>query len=99
MYVGGMGAIYHTIGQNIYLTSEAVHSDKNWGWVYYDITIDENGSVIDKKITRSPDSLLNDIALSSLNYLGQFKPAFHNGHPIKSKISSRIQFMKPTIRN
>ena len=56
----------------------------------------EKGFIVDKKITKSPDNLLNDIALSSLNSLGQFRPAFHNGHPVKSKISSRIQFVKQT---
>jgi len=96
MYVGGMEAINQTIGRNTNITSEAVQSEKNWGWVYYDIIIDEKGFIVDKRITKSPDNLLNDIALSSLNSLGQFRPAFHNGHPVKSKISSRIQFVKRT---
>jgi hypothetical protein len=93
-YIGGIEAFYRTIAENIILTSNAVHNAQNWGWLYYELTIDENGIVIDKKIIKSPDNLFNDLAFSALNYLGEFRPAYHNGHAIKSKISSRIQFAK-----
>jgi antitoxin component YwqK of YwqJK toxin-antitoxin module len=96
LYIGGMEAIYKTIGLNLNLTGNAVCYAKNWGWLYYEITIDENGTIIDKNILKSPDILFNDIALSALNYLGKFRPAYHNGHAIKSKISSRILFQKKT---
>jgi hypothetical protein len=73
-----------------------MESNGKWGHVYFEILIDENGVIVESIITKSPNKLMNDIVLDALNTLSRFKPAYHNGHPIKSKISSRILFQRRT---
>lgn len=99
MYIGGWEALNKAIAQNVNLPTEAFESKMNWGYVYYQIVIDENGDVIEKKIIKSPDILLNNVLISALNHLERFKPAYYKGHPIKSQISSRVSFAKPSVIN
>lgn len=96
-YLHGQEGIDRTIGKNIHLTKNVNDNCKSWGTVYYELTIDEEGFVIGKKIIKSPDDLLNDVALKALEHLGPFKPAYLNQKPIKSKFISKIKFTKPFI--
>ena len=99
MYIGGLETLNKTIAQNVDLPTEAFENKMNWGYVYYQIVIDENGDVVEKKILKSPDRLLNNVLLSALNHLERFKPAYYKGHPIKSQVSSRVSFEKPRVIN
>jgi hypothetical protein len=99
MYFDGMEGINRTIAQNTVLTEELLTSNGNWGYVYYEIIINENGDIEDKKVIKSPNPLMNNIVLDVLTKLNRFRPAYLNGHAIKSKISSRIQFAKPRVLN
>lgn len=95
MYIDGIEGINKTISQNLILNVEYVSKCKHFGWAYYEITIDEFGNIIEHKILKSPDSIITELALKSIKSLNQFKPAYHNGKPIKSKFSSRILFREP----
>ncbi|GEM_PF-3587049 len=99
MYINGIEGINKIISKNLILNVEYVKNCKRFGWAYYEITIDEQGNVVDRKILKSPDEIITEIALKSLKSLKQFKPAYYNGKPIKSKFSSRMLFRKPTIVN
>ena len=95
-YLHGQRGINMVLGRNLHLTKNVNNNCKNWGNVYYELIIDEEGFVIDKKIIKSPDDLLNSVALEALEYLGRFRPAYLNQKPIKSKIISTIKFSMPT---
>jgi len=97
MYSGGIKSINASISNHIRLSIEAILTCKDWGHVYYEILIDENGKAVAKNIIKSPSKLLSEIALKSLNHLTYFKPAYHNGVAIKSKFVSRISFEKPKL--
>lgn len=97
MYIDGIEGVNNTISQNLIVNKKYVTECKNFGWLYYEIIIDENGNVIDQNILKSPDSIITEIALKSLKSLNTFKPAYFQGKPIKSKFSSRILFREPKI--
>ncbi len=97
MYRGGMNGLNKSILSNLRLTREFVENCPKYGYAYYEIIIDEDGNVVDKNIIRSPHEIITKIALESLNSIQQFRPAYNNGKPIKSKIISRIKFEKPSI--
>jgi hypothetical protein len=97
MYKGGVEGLNKTISLNLKLTIEYFEKCRNFGYAYYQILIDEKGSVIKKEIISSPDKIITEIALKSLDFLERFKPAYNNGIPIKSKFISRIKFEKTKI--
>jgi hypothetical protein len=99
MYIDGIDGINKNISQNLILNKKYVTECKNFGWLYYEIIIDEKGNVLDQKILKSPDSIITEIALKSLKSLNTFKPAYYQGKPIKSKFSSRILFREPRVVN
>jgi len=82
---------------NVRLTRVFIENCPKYGYAYYEIVIDENGNIINKDIIRSPHKIITEIALESLNSIQQFKPAYNDGKPIKSKLTSRIKFERPGI--
>ena len=98
MYFHGIKNLYHDVGRNTRLGREAMKYCKNWGYVYYELILDEEGNVIEKNILKSPDKLLSKVQLSALEGIGKFKPAYHDGKPIKSRILLRQKYTKPTVK-
>lgn len=88
-YFGGMNGINKTIARNINL-GFAMKNKTKWGSVYYELIIDEEGTIEDINIIKSPDKALSLVAMKALVFLENFRPAYHNEMPIKSKYSSRI---------
>ena len=97
-YVGGIDGIHRTLRENLKLTLE-YDNCKQFGYAYFELEIDENGDIIKKTILRSPDEIITEIALTSLNYIGRFKPAINEGKTIKSKFTSRMKFEEPITIN
>jgi len=44
------------------------------------------------------DAQLNPVVLDVLTHLKPFKPAYQNGQAIKSKVSLRMQFLRPVVK-
>ena len=95
LYENGIDGLNNTVAGHIEFPPAFMHRKIAWGSVFYQIIIDENGDVIDKRITRSPDKLLDSITLKALESLGKFIPAYHNGIPVKSELSNRIVYSLP----
>ena len=98
-YLGGIDGLNKTIFNSVKLSREYLENCRQFGFAYFEIIIDENGEVINKIIIKSPDNIITKIALNSLSHIGRFKPAYQNGKPIKSKLTSRIKFERPRILN
>lgn len=98
MYLYGMKGLVNDISMNMILGMEVIKHCKNWGIVYYELILDENGKIVEKNILKTPDEMLSKIQLESLKYIEDFKPAYHEGSPVKSRILMRQKYTKPTIK-
>lgn len=97
MYIGGIKGLNRAIANNAHLTIDIIENCEHWGYVYYEMIIDKNGRIQDTRIIKTPDIRFTKIILKSFENLKSFKPAYHMSMPIKSKFTSRVKFMKPTV--
>jgi len=97
MYFKGINGLYDDIARSTFLPMDVRYKCQNWGLVYFELILDENGIITEKNILKTPDKMLNKVVFASLKYLGEFKPAYHNGKPVKSRILLRSQFNKPIV--
>ncbi len=61
------------------------------GMVVVNIVIDETGKVIDAKVVKSTDSVLEHSAINAAMQF-QFKPSYLNGKPVKVKIPLKFNY-------
>lgn len=98
MYFNGLNGLNHDIARGTRYGIDVIKYCKNWGYIYYELILDESGDVVEKNILKSPDKMLNSVLLRSLEGIGEFKPAIHNSKAVKSKVLLRAHYKKPVRR-
>lgn len=91
VYPGGEKALKTFITENIRYPKEAV-TKRISGKVYVTFVIDENGKVVDAKIARGVDPLLDEEALRVIKSMPDWTPGTNKGVKVKVSFTMPVQF-------
>ncbi len=90
-YPGGSSAWIRYMKKNLEYPERALNASVK-GQVYVVFILDKEGNVIDSRISKSVEYSLDEEALKIINNSGKWKPAFQNGHYVKSYKMQPVNF-------
>jgi protein TonB len=90
-FPGGHGAWARYLNRNLVYPERAMNNNMQ-GQVDVIFIVDQNGNVIDSRISKSVEYSLDDEALKIIKNSGKWRPAFQNGRYVKSYKKQPIVF-------
>jgi len=74
---------------------EAAIRQKIFGVVIISFDVDPNGDVVNIKVDRSIDPVIDEAAVNAVKSLPKWKPGLWHGRPVTVKFSISVRFMSP----
>jgi protein TonB len=90
-YHGGESVLFGDLQKHIKYPEEAKKRNET-GTVFVSFVIEKDGSVKEMKILRGVSESINNEALRVISKLPNWKPAMHNGKPVRFQFNLPIKF-------
>ena len=90
-YPGGKSALISYISENVEYPEEC-KKNKVQGKVFVSFIVDKSGKVVNTKVERGVDPLLDKEALRVVNSMGKWKPGTKDDKPVNVQFTLPIQF-------
>ena len=90
-YPGGKSALISYISENVEYPEEC-KKNKVQGKVFVSFIVDKSGKVVNTKVERGVDPLLDKEALRVVNSMGKWKPGTKDDKPVNVQFTLPIKF-------
>ena len=90
-FPGGMVECMKWLANNVKYPEEAIQNKKE-GRVIVQFVVDKDGSIMDAKVVRSIDPLLDKEALRVINLMPKWKPGKNQGEAVRVRYTMPVMF-------
>lgn len=90
-YIGGVDAMYQFIANQVKYPSEAIEKEIQ-GTVYTRFMVDQDGSISDISVMRSPDEMLSKEATRLIESMPKWKPGTLEGKAVRTVMVLPVNF-------